>query len=299
MPDSIRIKEIHEEIFKLKGVLGSNEFKAEQDAGKNPKNIYEKVSFIDYALDAEKYSKDEKNPSITRKVNLGWMTMMIGQALGLSFESNGDIRAIRQKAVIRSGQPIPKGWRFGQFGLNTGNQYQKGTTNKVPQGERLGIVYECRANQLVPDPNNKGSMMIAEGDYVLAENLIQYDDEVWDDVTRALGMDELGAIAIPSADGKKIAVFEGMYQLMIETLYMLFKSFPVDVGTDTHGNMPYPGIKENVPSNYEQFSMILQNIGLILGSKLRANNDDIMSASFVDDNPVQNPIVVPDFIQKP
>ena len=368
MPDSLRAKEDNANIKQLmldmqqyKGVLGSATFKADQDAGNNPKsiyetvvenkevlgvvtfkgqqaqnltakNIYERLITIDYAFDIEKYSKDENNPSATRVVNLGWLIEKIGLALGLSFESNGAVRSIRQKAVIKAGQPLPNGWKYGQFGINQGGQYQKGISGNNPQGERLGIVYECRANQLIPDPSGKGGYIIAEGDNVLCENILQYLDEQEDDRARATGWDEMGAIAVPSADGKKTAVFEGLTSMIVEILYMLsamsentsqthiatlinqavtqeilkqqglpivYKSFEVDVGTAVNGRVPYPAIKENVPSQYEQFSMILQNIGLLIGDKLRGGDDSFMEASNVDSSPPSSTPIPPQFIQKP
>ncbi|NJO93412.1 MAG: hypothetical protein HC820_01800 [Hydrococcus sp. RM1_1_31] len=86
MPDSIRIKEIHE------------------------------------ALQAEKFCKDDDNPQERRVANLGYYIERIARVLGISVNSNGTIRSIRQSKWLPQGATIPPGWSIGQWGTNGGEQ---------------------------------------------------------------------------------------------------------------------------------------------------------------------------------
>lgn len=265
MPDSIRIKEIHE------------------------------------ALQAQTfaYNGDTNEPRIA---NLGYYIERIARILGINVNPDGTIRSIRQKKSILASKPIPDGWNFGQWGLNTGGQGKTGGQPGGTQEEyRDGIIYEQRCNILRKSPF--GDPVITSGDYTLCENFPQLIDEILDDLDKALGWQELGANFIPNADnsGKYIS-YEGLAQLQTEVAYMISrmsqhtsqtqvatliiqavvyellrstgqpitpKAFQVDVGGDDLANVPYPGLASDAPSQLQQTQWILQTIAPILGALLK------------------------------
>ena len=265
MPDSIRIKEIHQ------------------------------------ALQADKFAYAE-NGTDARVANLGYYVERIARVLGISVNSDGSIRSIRQKKVIERGGVIPAGWYFGQFGSNRGGS-SDGQQGGRADEERDGIVYEQRSNKFVPSLFNLDEVEIHQGDYTLCENIPQLLDEMLDDLDKALGWQDLGASAIPNADGSdKTLVYNGLAQLLTELAFtssrmsqhtsqgliaslvaqgiafellkatgqkLIPKSLEVDTGDEAYAQVPYPGIAADAPSQLEQTKWILQTLAPIVGNLLQ------------------------------
>lgn len=190
MPDSIRLKEIHA------------------------------------SLNADKFSKDDNDPSKARVANLGYLLERVARVLGISVNSDGSIRSIRQKRHIAvdsqfvdgSGQiTFPAGWSFGQFAINYGGG-NEGQIGGNADEERDGIIYEVRSNYFNDDKNPD---KILEGGYLLCENWPQYFDSLLDDLDKALGWNNAGANVLPNADNTELVKFEGLQQLLYEIAYML------------------------------------------------------------------------------
>ena len=274
MPDSIRVKEIHE------------------------------------ALQAGTYSKTPGNSNLPRTANIGYYVERIARVLGISVNPDGSILGIRQKRVVEPGQPIPAGWNFGQWGLNKGGQPETGGQQAGNPSEfRDGIVYEQRSNRAFLDPFNPagGVTELRRGAYVLCENLPQLLDEFWDDLDKGLGWQELGASAIPNADGSgKYCTYEGAAKLLTEIAYdisrisqhtaqtqicvmvcqalanellrstgqpLAVKTFEVGIGGETPAAVPYRGLAEDAMSGVEQWASLMQMVAPILAANLKITTD--------------------------
>lgn len=266
MPDTIRIKEIHQ------------------------------------ALEAQKFAYDDSATDNRRVANIGYYIERVARVLGISINPNGTQRSIRQKAKLPAGSTIPPGWDYAQFALNQGDSpvgQQGGDINEV----RDGIVYETRCNKIIPNKYNPKKSTISTGDLVLCENLPQLIDEILDDLDKALGWQELGANAIPAADNSgSYATFEGLAALQAELAFMLSKisidssqglisslitqavsyeilsafgqpiktkSFALKADANKTGQVPYPGLSDDAPSVMAQTGWILQNLAPIVGSLIK------------------------------
>lgn len=264
MPDSVRIKEIHQ------------------------------------SLQAGTFAYTEAGQE--RIANLGYYIERIARVLGISVNSDGTIRSIRQKKEIQASSPLPDGWNFGQWGLNTGGEAKSGGQPGGAASEyRDGIIYEQRSN--IVRKSAFGDPVITSGDYTLCENIPQLIDEILDDLDKALGWQELGANFIPNADNSgKYVAYEGLAQLQTEVAYMLSrmsqhtsqtqvavliiqavvyellratgqpispKAFQADVGGEDLANVPYPGLASDAPSQLQQTQWILQTIAPILGALIK------------------------------
>lgn len=264
MPDSIRIKEIHA------------------------------------ALGADYYAADEVDPTIPRVHNLGRMIELSSYALGLSFNSDGSIRSIRQSKHIPQGGTIPAGWSIGQFGVNNGDS-QDGQPGGNESEQRLGLAYEVRTNRLTENPITGEKSKIEEGGYILVENLPQLLHILMNDIDKALGMQDLGALVVPSADKASFFMGEGLARVLGEILYnqssiskntsrneigslknqaMLqeilraigcsytVKGLDVPSGEEEPYKIPYPGMRGDAPALMDVLWLILSNIAPLLVSKL-------------------------------
>jgi hypothetical protein len=246
---------------------------------------------IHKALNAAKFASDNGRDRIA---NLGFYIEFISQILGGSFNPDGTTRSIRQMKRLKDGSVVPAGWDRAQFSVN-----ERGKSEGQEGGNRgefaPGIVYEQRTNKLSPDRFNPEKSQIEGGDLVLCENLPQYLEAFIWDLTKALGMPDLGATAIPNADGSKnIALFEGLSQQIAELLFMIstlsihtskthisanitqavVKEILVGLGLplqqgvisfetgDTDNALvPYPSIANNSPSLTQQLGWVLMNLG--------------------------------------
>jgi hypothetical protein len=262
MPDSIRIKEIHE------------------------------------ALNAYKYALDDQGAP--RVANLGYYIERIARVLGISVNPDGSVRSIRQSRFIPQGQPIPPGWSIGQWGRNQGGG-NTGQAGGLPEHDKDGLAYEVRSGSFEIDSNTGLPTQIQEGGYVLVENLPQLLHIIMDDFDKALGMQESGALVLPNADKTNFASFEGMTALNAEIAYMLsalsqniaqshvsslkcqamlmevlaafgtpieLKEFKVDVGEDQPVGVPYPALRVDSPTVADFATWILSNLAPLVASQL-------------------------------
>ena len=274
MPDSIRVKEIHA------------------------------------ALQAATFAQDPQSPNLTRVANIGYYVERIARVLGISVNPDGSILGIRQKRTIEPGEPIPAGWNFGQWGLNNGGQPETGGQQGGNASEfRDGIVYEQRSNRAFLDEFNPGAGVaeLKRGAYVLCENIPQLMDEFWDDLDKGLGWQDLGASAIPNADGSgKYCTYEGAAKLLTEIAYdvsrisqhtaqtqicvmicqalanellrstgqpLAVKSFDIGIGGGTPAAVPYRGLAEDAMSGVEQWASLMQMIAPVLAANLKITTD--------------------------
>ena len=268
MPDSIRIKEIHE------------------------------------ALNAYKYALDDKGQP--RAANLGYYIERIARILGISVNPDGSVRSIRQSRFIPQGQPIPPGWSIGQWGRNQGGD-KNGQMGGLPEHDKDGLVYEVRSGRLELDATSGEPTATLEGGYVLVENWPQYLHLMLDDLDRAFGVQELGALLLPKADRTDFACFQGLSSLCAEIAYMLsalsqnisqthvtslknqamlmeclaafglpidLKAFQVDVGEEEPVNVPYPGLREDAPSMADMSIWILSNLAPLVASQLNLDLEE-------------------------
>lgn len=200
MPDSIRIKEIHQ------------------------------------ALNASKYSfyQDSNNNLEPSEFSLGWTIFKIAKALGLSFNLAGELQSVRQRKNvpwINNAVTIPSGWERGQFATNTGDDekphdpFDHSRQNgglKNDEKDRLGIAYQQKCNKYAKyDQNAPENSEISRGDVVLNENIPQLLESFWEDLDKALNMRDLGTGVLPSADGTQYCTFEGLGALVAENAFML------------------------------------------------------------------------------
>lgn len=203
MPDSIRVKEIHA------------------------------------ALQADKFANDDTLEDTLRVANLGYYIERIARVLGISVNSDGSIRSIRQRRVIDSTPTtnpdgtttpptIPAGWGLGQWELNTGAD-EEGQQGGLETEERDGIAYKNRCNRLVKSAFNEEDYELAAPNFVLCENVWQYLESYLEDLDQGLNWQEMGAMALPSpfpvddngTEKNKYCTFEGMGTLLAEIAYML------------------------------------------------------------------------------
>lgn len=262
MPDSIRVKEIHN------------------------------------ALLAQKFGEDD------RAANLGYYIERIARILGISVNSDGSVRSIRQSRHIKQGNEIPAGWSIGQWGRNQGgsNEGQKGGSEEE---DRDGLAYEVRTNKFTIDPFSGEAKAIEQGGYVLVENLPQLLHIILDDFDKALGMAEAGANVLPSPNNDDPIPYEGINTLLAEIAYMIsqlsrnitgthisslknqgmlyeliaahgvpvnYKKIEVDVGLVDSASLVYPSI--DGASNFDMTVWILNQLALLLGSNLNVNEGE-------------------------
>jgi hypothetical protein len=181
-----------------------------------------RIQEIHAALEAQKFANDTKNNN-QRVANLGYYIERIARVLGINVNENGTTKSIRQSRRIKPGETIAAGYEFGQFGLNAVGD-KNGQFGGNPGELRDGIIYEQRSNKLIPDPFDPEKSKIEIGDYVLCENIPQLMTQILDDLDKALSWQEIGAGAIPSADGSKnVMLYEGLGSIVAESAYMLSK----------------------------------------------------------------------------
>lgn len=200
MPDSLRVKEIHA------------------------------------ALNAQKFAYKDNSTTESRIANLGYYIERLARIVGISVNSDGTVRSVRQRKVLipdsEGNVTIPAGWGRGQWQINNGGS-EEGQEGGNPEEERDGIVYANRSNRNVPSEFNEEAFNLEPPTFVLCENLMQYIESYLEDLDAGLNWQEMGAMAIPASftndDGtRKFCTYEGMGSLLAEVAYMLSS-----ISTDT------------------------------------------------------------------
>lgn len=159
-----------------------------------------KLEEIHAALGAGEYAHyiDDEGNSLPPYMHMARRLEHIGFALGIMFELSGAIRSLRQSKHIAQGNQIPPGWPIGQFGRNNGGQ----SNPLAQQGgdisqERLGLCYQVKSNRFITSANT-GQDAITQGGYVLVENIPQLLHIILQDLDKSLGLQTLGAFALPN-----------------------------------------------------------------------------------------------------
>ncbi len=257
------------------------------------------VKEIHQSLQAGKFAYLDNDPEAARVANLGYYIERIARVLGISVDSDGSIRSIRQAELIDTGDSIPAGWTFGQWSRNQGGS-DKGQKGGLETEDRDGLVYAVRSNKFTNDDFTGESNAIEQGGYVLVENIPQLLHIMMDDLDRALGLQNAGANVLPSPDGQ-IVSYQGMNQMMLDLLYSLSLMSRNTSGTHVlslknqailqeilgafglpvvakelsvsldgeKGDLVYPGLEKNSPTLNDLITIILVNLGTIIGSKIK------------------------------
>jgi hypothetical protein len=271
-------------------------------------DIRKKVEEIHLALEAGKYAYLDGSDEDPRVANLGYYTERIARVLGISVNSDGSIRSIRNRAALKDGETVPAGWSRGQWARNNGGS-SVGQTGGSPNQQRDGYAYQVRSNTLVGDPYSGKTTKIDKGGHVLVENLPQLLEVILDDLDKALGWGEAGANILPSPDGQRQLVYQGLNTLLTENAYMLsqlsrnitgthisslknqamlqellvglglpcsLREFLVQVDADPtkQASVPYPGLVTGSPSLVDLLYLVLVNLGLLVGSNLKPQEQD-------------------------
>jgi hypothetical protein len=270
-------------------------------------DIRKMVQEIHMSLEAGRFAYLEDSTEEARVANLGYYVERIARVLGISVNSDGSIRSIRNRAAIPDGETIPAGWSRGQWARNNGGSSvgQKGGNEEE---QRDGYAYEVRSNTLVGDPYSGKTTKIDKGGHVLVENIPQLLEVILDDLDKALGWGDAGANVLPSPDGQRQLVYQGLNTLLTENAYMLSQlsrnitgthisslknqamlqevlvglglpcslrefSISADAAPEVEATVPYPGLVSGSPSLVDLLYLVLVNLGLIVGSNLKPQEE--------------------------
>jgi hypothetical protein len=258
------------------------------------------VREIHLALDAGKFAYDDSSEEVSRVANLGYYTERIARILGISVNSNGSIRSIRQSQRIVSGDQIPGGWNLGQWGRNNGGNTE-GQTGGEPNEERDGLAWEIRSNNFANDDFTGETNAIEQGGFALVENLPQLLSIIFDDLDRAFDLQNMGANVLPTVNGE-ISGYTGLNVILLDILYSIGQlsrqtsgahilaiknqailqellaglGLPIivkelEIGTEQtqKGKLPYPGYAENAPTLQDLNATVLLNLAALIGAKVK------------------------------
>lgn len=224
MPDSLRIKEIHQ------------------------------------ALEAQTYStytSTDSGEEKARVANLGYLINRIAKILGINVLADGVTYKPLEPSLVAANDldpetdqtVIPAPYRFAHWGYaeTTLNQEQLKTgvdedgndefeeTDAPLEVSYDALVYEFFSNKFIEDANTGEKTAIIPTGYGLVHNLPQLYRQNWDDFDKALGLQESSAFAVRSAEDiqtnsadpfdpeftPKICTYEGQNGAIAEILYML------------------------------------------------------------------------------
>lgn len=269
----------------------------------NCDELNEKLDKIIAALDANKFAFLDNSSNTQRTANIGYYVERIARVLGISVNSDGSIRSLRQSKLIKKGETLPNGWSIGQWARNQGGNTE-GQTGGLESENRDGLAYEIRSNAFGIDPQTGEPNAVEEGGYALVENLPQLLEIVLNDLDRAIGWQDAGANVLPSADGSSIATYQGLNRMMLDILYnqssmsrsttgthisslknqaMLqevlaafglpgtIREVQVQIDKENTVPVPVPGIEINAPTMNDLLMWILLNLSLLVGTKFKAS----------------------------
>lgn len=281
--------------------------KAKQEADDLVDSI--RVKQIHATLGAGEYAVDDlgNDPYMNIARRLEWLA----NAYGVAFNLDGSVLAVPQRKNAKvqidpnNNQMIaniPDGYLRGQF-----DDYIH-TDGKV----RLGILYQNRSNEYETwDDNDPTNNLYRQGDLVMCNNMLQYWESYLEDLDKGLNWQEMGASILPSADGTRVCAISGMGTLLAEVAYMLsslsnniyqshtlaIKAYhnsleimkglgvPItntvqkieigdgDPAEPTVGYLPLPKISGDAPSITQQIHILLENLGIIIGTLNEWNNE--------------------------
>lgn len=263
-------------------------------------DIKKDIKEIHAALDAGKFAYLDGSTEQQRVSNIGYYVERMARVLGISVNSDGSIRSIRQSKIIEKGDTVPNGWNIAQWGRNNGENTQ-GQEGGLSSEERDGIAWEIKSNKFIVDNFTGEPTEIAQGGYALVENIPQLLHLIFEDLDRAFGLQDAGANVVPSPDGKQIVSYQGINTMLLDILYMLsqmsrntsgahicglknqamlqevlgalgqpigVKEIGVTVADGQQLPIPVPGTLPGNPTLSDMFMIILLNLGLLVGSKI-------------------------------
>ncbi len=258
------------------------------------------VKEIHLALNAGKFAYLDGSDDESRVANIGYYVERIARILGISVNSDGSFRAIREAGLVESGDTIPSGWGLGQWARNNGDS-EEGQKGGQPSEERDGLAWEIKSNKFVVDNFTGEPTGIAQGGYGLVENIPQLLTLILADLDRAFGLQDAGANAIPSPDGENIVTYQGLNTMIIDLLYMLsqisrntsgshicslknqamlqeifaalgqptgIQEIEVSIANGQKLTLAVPGTIPGNPTISDMFMLILTNLGLLVGSNI-------------------------------
>ncbi|MDJ0578189.1 MAG: hypothetical protein QNJ65_23920, partial [Xenococcaceae cyanobacterium MO_234.B1] len=269
-------------------------------------DIKKDIKEIHAALDAGKFAYLDGSTEQQRVSNIGYYVERIARVLGISVNSDGSIRSIRQSKIIEKGDTVPNGWNIAQWGRNNGENTQ-GQEGGLSSEERDGIAWEIKSNKFITDNFTGEPTEIAQGGYALVENIPQLLHLIFEDLDRAFGLQDAGANVVPSPDGKQIVSYQGINTMLLDILYMLsmmsrntsgahicglknqamlqeilaalgqpigVKEIEVTVANNQKLPIPVPGTLPGNPTLSDMFMIILLNLGLLVGSKIDVKQEE-------------------------
>lgn len=258
------------------------------------------VKEIHLALDAKKFAYEDEKDDVSRVANLGYYIERIARVLGISVNSNGSIRSLRQSKRIASGDTIPNGWNLGQWGRNNGEN-SAGQQGGKAEDEKDGLAWEIRTNQFKNNDFTGKSNVIEQGGFALVENIPQLLHIIMSDLDRAFDLQNAGANVLPTPNGGQIASYQGMNSMLLDLLFTLgqisrqttgthilamknqainqellsgfglpiaIKELEISAGKPELGVLPFPGFSPGAPTLNDLHALTLTNIGALIGSKI-------------------------------
>jgi hypothetical protein len=307
MPDSIRVKEIHQ------------------------------------ALEASRYATytstldGELKPRIS---NIGYYVERMARLLGINVLADGTAytpKLISTVEIPEGGDvrdadiPVPylnNQWGFGKEDIDLNIRTDQDIFEFNPLEETdapftdLGfeaMVYPIVSNKFVEDEFSGEFTKINAGDVALVHNLPQLYDVMMQDVDKGLGLQEAGAFSIrspndvnaPDDQPPQLCYYEGLHSLVAENAVMNSeisrraskaevvsminqallqelmsimglpieaKSFQAKIGANSSGeiveaNLYHPAFANNAPRLYELWTLLMQNIAPLLGNNYRLDEE--------------------------
>lgn len=269
-------------------------------------DIKKEVKEIHAALDAGKFAYLDGSTENQRVSNLGYYVERIARVLGISVNSDGSIRSIRQSKIIDKGNTIPPGWNIAQWGRNNGAN-EVGQEGGLDTEEKDGIAWEIKSNKFVRDEFTGEPTAIAQGGYALVENIPQLLHLIFEDLDRAFGLQDAGANVVPSPDGKHIVSYQGINTMLLDVLYMLsqmsrntsgahisslknqamlqeifaalgqpttINELSVKVSNEENLLIPIPATLKDNPTLMDMLMLVLVNLSLVVGSKIQLKPEE-------------------------
>ena len=173
---------------------------------------------IHAALNAGQYGRNPLKPGELRRWNLGAMIHAIAVSQGLNFNANGEIMAPDNSVEYDDGQSVYNRYGTNQAGIAWNNKDAKGKDygESVPF---IGYLYDVLTPKVKTNEFTGEASDLDTGGMVGCPNLPALIEAFCRDVFKALGGDESVGV-VPSADGLGYGVYNGLADMISESLYM-------------------------------------------------------------------------------
>lgn len=172
------------------------------------------------AGEASYYTDSQGNPQ-TVIMNIARKLDLLCKWQGLSVKLDGSYNRSQSSKYFPPGRPIPPGWYYDRTGVNGGffedsEMYKEVDSPLTIDDQRVGMAYQVRSNLGVETGEG---LEIIKGGTVLCNNIVQYIDTMFDDLSKALDIEELGTGAITVGD--KTFIYEGLLDILQEILFLV------------------------------------------------------------------------------